>query len=67
MHTAFAILDLGTYWAQRPAFPRPRLHTVALEVERQDHEGQTFLQVTGPELGLRRVGRLGLEPRTGGL
>jgi hypothetical protein len=61
------ILDLGTYWAQRPAFRRPRLHTAAHEAERQDHEGQKFLQVTGPYLRFQRVGRLGLEPRTGGL
>jgi hypothetical protein len=34
---------------------------------RQDHEGRKFLQVTGPYLRFQRVGRLGLEPRTGGL
>ena len=61
------ILDLGTYWAQRPAFRRPRPHTAAHEAERQDHAGPAFLQVTGPELRFRGVGRLGLEPRTGGL
>jgi len=44
------ILVLGTYWAQRPAFRRPHLHTAAHEGESQDHEGRTFLQVTGPYL-----------------
>jgi hypothetical protein len=65
--TLLAILDLGTYWAQRPAFRRPRLHTVAHQADGQDHEGQTFSQVTGLQLRFLRVGRLGLEPRTGGL
>jgi hypothetical protein len=41
------ILDLGTYWAQRPAFRRPRPRTAAHPVDRQDHEGFTFPQVTG--------------------
>jgi hypothetical protein len=35
---------------------RPRLHTAAHEAERQDHEDQTFLQVTGPYLRFWRVG-----------
>ena len=62
--------NFGTYLAQRPAFRRPRLHTAAHEPERQDHEGFTFPQVTGPHLrfsSVGSVGRLGLEPRTGGL
>ena len=36
-------------------------------VDRQDHEGFTFPQVTRPHLWFQRVGRLGLKPRTGGL
>jgi hypothetical protein len=54
--TLLAILDLGTHWAQRPAFLRPRLHTAAREAESQDHEGRTFPQLTGPHLQFRRVG-----------
>jgi len=61
------ILDLGTYWAQQPAYRRPRLHSAAYRVDRQDHEGRKFPQVTGPYLRILSVGRLGLEPRTGGL
>ena len=61
------ILDLGTYWAQRPAFRRPRLHTAAHRDDRQDHKGWKFPQVTSPYLRFLGVGRLGLEPRTGGL
>ena len=61
------ILVLGTYWAQRPAFRRPRLHTAVHGAERQDHEGQAFRQVIDPNLRFQGVGRLGLEPRTGGL
>ncbi len=43
------------------------LHTAAHPVDRQDHEGFTFPQVAGPYLRFQGVGRLGLEPRTGGL
>ena len=67
MPSPLVILDLGTYWAQRPAFGCPRLHTAAHRVDRQDHEGFTFPQVTRPHLRFQGVGRLGLEPRTGGL
>jgi hypothetical protein len=42
------ILDLGTYWAQRPAFRRPRLQTAAHQADGQDHEGPKFLQVKEP-------------------
>ena len=59
--------NFGTYLAQRPAFRRPRLRTAAHQADSQDHEGRKFPQIRGPELGFRRVGRLGLEPRTGGL
>ena len=65
--TLLVILDLGTYWAQRPAFRCPRPHTAARRADRKDHKGQEFSQVTGSNLRFRRVGRLGLEPRTGGL
>ena len=63
--------NFGTYLAQRPAFSRSRLHTAAHPADRQDHESFTFPQVAGLNLrflsvGLS-VGRLGLEPRTGGL
>ena len=67
MPSPLVILDLGTYWAQRPAFRRPRLHTAAHRVDKQDHEGWKFPQVTGLNLRFQSVGRLGLEPRTGGL
>jgi hypothetical protein len=67
MPLLLVILVLGTYWAQRPAFHRPRLHTTAHQPDRQDHEARKFPQVTGPYLRFRGVGRLGLEPRTGGL
>jgi hypothetical protein len=61
------ILDLGTYWARRPAFRRPWLRTAAHRDDRQDRKGRKFPQVTGPYLRILSVGRLGLEPRTGGL
>jgi hypothetical protein len=63
----FVILDFGTYLAQRPAFRRLRPRIAAHQVDRQDHEGNVFPQIRGPNLQLLRVGRLGLEPRTGGL
>jgi hypothetical protein len=56
MPSPLLILVLGTYWAQRPAFRRPRLHTTAYKTERQDHEGRTFLQFTGHNLRFQRVG-----------
>jgi hypothetical protein len=59
--------NFGTYLAQRPAFSRARPHTAAHAAERQDHGGFTLPQVTGPYLRFLGVGRLGLEPRTGGL
>ena len=59
--------NFGTYLAQRPAFSRARPHTAAHEAERQDHEGHALPQVTSPNLRFLSVGRLGLEPRTGGL
>ena len=59
--------NFGTYLAQRPAFRRPRLRTAAHGDDRQDREGRKFPQVAGPYLRILSVGRLGLEPRTGGL
>ena len=59
--------NFGTHLAQRPAFPRARPHTAAHAAERQDHEGYASPQVTSPYLRFLGVGRLGLEPRTGGL
>ena len=58
------ILVLGTYWAQRPAFRRSWLHTAAHAAENQDHKG-AFPLVRDANLRLQRMGRLGLEPRTG--
>jgi hypothetical protein len=60
-------LNFGTYLAQRPAFRRPRPHTAAYTAGELDHEGYALPQVTGPYLRFWGVGRLGLEPRTGGL
>jgi hypothetical protein len=65
--TALTALDFGTYLVQRPAFGRPRLHTAVHRSDRQGREGRKFPQVTGPYLRILSVGRLGLEPRTGGL
>jgi len=61
------ILNFGTYLAQRPASGCSRLHTAAHPTGRQDHEGYAFPHVAGPYLRFEGVGRLGLEPRTGGL
>ena len=36
------ILDLGTYWAQRPAFRRPRLRTTAHRDDRQIARAGSF-------------------------
>jgi hypothetical protein len=57
------ILNFGTYLA----FRRPRLHTAAHPTGNQDHKSWTFPLVRGTNLRLQSVGRLGLEPRTGGL
>jgi len=63
---ASVISNFGTYLAQRPASGRSWSHTTAHPACKQD-QGQAFPQVTGPYLRFWRVGRLGLEPRTGGL
>jgi hypothetical protein len=61
------ILDLGTYWAQRAADDSPGPHTAAYACEIKDLGSQAFLQVIGPNMDFWRVGRVGLEPTTGGL
>jgi hypothetical protein len=62
-----AILDLGTYWAQRAADDSLAPRTAAYPCEIEDLGSQLFLQVTGPNLRFQTVGRVGLEPTTGGL
>jgi hypothetical protein len=61
------ILDLGTYWAQRAADDGLAPRTAAYRCEIKDLGGQVFLQVREPYLRLQEVGRVGLEPTTGGL
>jgi hypothetical protein len=61
------ILDLGTYWAQRAADDGLGPPTAAYRRRIQDHKVQALLQVTGPKLRFQGVGRVGLEPTTGGL
>jgi hypothetical protein len=61
------ILDLGTYWAQRAADDSPGPHTAAYACESKDLGSQALLQVRGPNRRLEEVGRVGLEPTTGGL
>ena len=57
----------GTYSAQRAAddglVPQPAAHRRRI----QGFEGCAFLQVTGSYQQIRTVGRVGLEPTTGGL
>jgi hypothetical protein len=57
----------GTYSAQRAADDSPGPHTAAYACEIKDLRSQAFLQVRGPNRELREVGRVGLEPTTGGL
>jgi hypothetical protein len=42
------ILDLGTYWAQRPAFHRHQPRTTAQAPVSQDREPGPYSQVTRP-------------------
>ena len=73
MHTSLAtttdvvILVFGTYSAQRAAYGGLMPLTAAHSRGIQDLESRTFLQVMGPNLRFRKVGRVGLEPTTGGL
>jgi hypothetical protein len=62
-----AILHLGTYWAQRAADDSLAPHTAAYPCESEDLRSQVFLQVRGTNLRFGGVGRVGLEPTTGGL
>jgi hypothetical protein len=64
---AVVILDLGTYWAQRAADDSLGLHTAAYRCEIKDLGSLVFLQVKSPNLRFRGVGRVGIEPTTGGL
>jgi len=66
MPFTLTILDLGAYWAQRAADDGLAPRTAAYRCEIKDLGSQVFLQVRGSNLRLREVGRLGLEPRTGG-
>ena len=61
------ILDLGTYWAQRAADDSLGSHIAAYACEIKDLASQVFLQVRSPNRELQEVGRVGLEPTTGGL
>jgi hypothetical protein len=63
---AAVISILGTYLAQRAAGDGLGPHTAAYRRRIQDHESQAFPHVPGPYPWFWRVGRLGLEPRTGG-
>ena len=65
--TQAAVVIFGTYSAQRAADDGLGPHTAAHQQETQDRSDQRFPQVRGPELGLRGVGRVGIEPTTGGL
>lgn len=65
--SSVVILALGTYWAQRAADDGVVPPTAAHPRGIQDHGIQGFPQARGLYLRLQRVGRLGLEPRTGGL
>jgi hypothetical protein len=61
------ILVLGTYWAQIAADDGFVPRTAAYHCGIKDLGGQAFLQVRGPNRRLWEVGRVGLEPTTGGL
>ena len=61
------ILDLGTYWAQRAADDGLASRIAAYPCEIKDLVSPAFLQVRGPNLWFQGVGRVGLEPTTGGL
>ncbi len=58
---------LGTYVAQRAAYGGLVPHLAAHPWDVQDLGSQMFLQVTVPDRQVRKVGRVGLEPTTGGL
>jgi hypothetical protein len=57
----------GTYSAQRAADNSLVPRTAACPCEMKDLGSQAFLQVTGPYRQDGSVGRVGLEPTTGGL
>jgi hypothetical protein len=59
--------NFGTYLAQRAADDDLVPRTAAYACEIKDLGSQVFLQVRGPNLRLWEVGRVGLEPTTGGL
>ena len=61
------ILDLGTYWAQRTVDDGLGPRTTAYACEIKDLGRRVFLQVRDHNLRFWRVGRVGLEPTTGGL
>jgi hypothetical protein len=67
MPFTLTILDLGTYWAQTAADDGVAPRTAAYACEIKDLGSQVFLQVKRPNLRLWEVGRVGLEPTTGGL
>jgi hypothetical protein len=62
-----AILDLGTYWAQKAADDSLGPHTAAHRSRTEDQLARRFPQVKGHILRFWRVGRVGLEPTTDGL
>ena len=57
----------GTYSAQRAADDGVAPRTAAYACEIKELESPIFLQVKGPNLRFWEVGRVGLEPTTGGL
>ena len=67
MPFTLAILDLGTYWAQRAADDSLAPHKAAYPCEIKDLGSQVSLQVRSPNLRFWEEGRVGLEPTTGGL
>ena len=66
---AAVVAIFGTYSAQRAAGDSLGPHTPAYACRINDPDRHLFRQVRGPNLGFRRVrvGRVGLEPTTGGL
>jgi hypothetical protein len=57
----------GTYSAQRAADDGLGPQSAAYRGEIKDFDSCVFPQVTGPKLRFQGVGRVGLEPTTGGL
>ena len=67
MPFTLAILDLGTYWAQGAADDGVVPRTAAYACEIKDLRNPIFVQVRSHNRRFQGVGRVGLEPTTGGL